>query len=125
MKKIIIFVFIIMIAGSTCLGAPLSGKKNTIGLDSPVLGWLNPNLIDKQSGEKVSNLGVNLGIGVSYKHYFSALETNKFNTYWSAGTFAIIIPYVGIGGDYIWDSGFYLGAGLIYIFPEIHGGFMF
>jgi hypothetical protein len=53
------------------------------------------------------------------------LKTGQFNTYWSAGTFILIIPYIGIGGDYVWDNGWYLGGGLMYIIPEIHGGFMF
>jgi len=125
MKKIILFAIVFMIAGSTCLGASLAGKKNTIGLDSPFIGWLNPNMIDKQSGEKISNLGINLGLGVSYKHYLEPMQTNKFNMYGAAGTFVIILPYLGIGGDYVWDNGFYLGAGIIWLVPEIHGGFMF
>lgn len=125
MKKSILFAMILMIAGSACFAAPLVGKKNSIGLDSPVIGWVNPNLMDKQSGQVISDLGINLGIGVSYRRYFNPVQTNQLNPYWAAGTFAIIIPYLGIGGDYVWDNGFYLGAGLIWIFPEIHGGFFF
>lgn len=125
MKKAILFAMILLIAGSTCLGAPLTGKKNSIGLDAPFLGWLNPNLVDKQSGQKISNLGINLGLGVSYRRYFEPVQTNQFNTYWCAGTVFVLIPYIGIGGDYVWDNGFYLGGGIIWIIPEIHGGFMF
>lgn len=125
MKKAILCAMIFIFVGSICFGAPLVGKKNTIGLDAPLIGWLNPNLVDKQSGQAISNLGINWGLGVSYKHYFEPASTNKFNTYWAAGTFAVLFPYIGIGGDYIWDNGFYLGGGIIYIVPEIHGGFMF
>ena len=125
MKKVILLILILLVASSACLGAPLTGKKNSIGLDFPALGWLNPNLADKQSGQTTSNLGINLGLGVSYKHFFNPVETNQFNPYWAAGTVVVIIPYLGIGGDYIWDNGWYLGAGLIWIIPEIHGGFMF
>ena len=125
MKKIIFCAVIFVIAGSICFGAPLIGKKNSVGLDSPVIGWLNPNLVDNQTGQKISNLGINLGLGVSYRRYFEPARTNKFNIYWAVGTVALIVPYIGIGGDYIWDNGFYLGGGLIWIVPEIHGGFMF
>jgi hypothetical protein len=125
MKKVILFAMVLMIAGSACLGAPLVGKKNSVGLDSPFIGWINPNLVDKQSGQVVSNLGINLGLGVSYRRYFEPVQANQFNAYWAAGTFAVIIPYLGIGGDYVWGNGFYLGAGLIWIIPEIHGGFFF
>ena len=124
-KKIIIFAVILLIAGSTCMGASLAGKKNSIGLDAPFVGWLNPNLVDKQSGEIVSDLGINLGLGVSYRRYFNPLQTNQLNPYWAAGTVALIIPYLGIGVDFVWDSGFYFGGGLIWIFPEIHGGYLF
>ena len=124
MKKILLLAMILMIAGSTCLGAPLTGKKNSVGLDAPLVGWLNPNLIDK-SGPIISNLGVNYGLGISYRRYFNPVQTNQFNPYWAAGTVALIVPYVGIGGDYVWDSGFYFGGGLIWIVPEIHGGFLF
>jgi hypothetical protein len=125
MKKIIIFVLAFMILSSTAFCAGVVGKKNTIGLDAPIIGWLNPNLIDEKTGFITSNLGINYGLGVSYKRYFNPLGTNKFNPYWCAGTFAIILPYIGIGGDYVWDNGFYFGGGLIYIIPEIHGGFLF
>ena len=125
MKKFILFAVILFIAGSACFATSLTGKTNSIGLDSPFVGWLNPNLIDKQGGEITSNLGINLGLGVSYRHYFKPVQIDEFNPYWAAGTVAIIIPYLGIGGDYVWRNGFYLGAGLIWIIPEIHGGYMF
>ena len=122
MKKIVLFAMIMIIAGSICLGAPLKGtKNNSIGLDSPFLGWLDHD----QSGNITSNLGVNLGVGLSYRRYFAPVEGGQFNAYWAAGTFAIIIPYLGIGADYVWDNGIYIGGGLIWIVPEIHGGLMF
>ena len=122
MKKIVLFAMIMMVAGSVCLGAPLKGdKNNSIGLDSPFLGWLDHD----QSGHITSNLGVNLGFGLSYRRYFAPVESNQFNAYWAAGTLAVIIPYLGIGADYVWDNGIYFGGGLIWIIPEIHGGFMF
>ena len=125
MKKLILIAIILAIGSSACFGAPLTGKKNSVGLDFPFVGWFNPNLVDKQSGPIISNLGINLGLGVSYKRYFEPASTNRFNTYWAVGTVVVIIPYLGIGGDYIWDNGWYLGCGLIWIIPEIHGGYMF
>jgi hypothetical protein len=125
-RTIVLTLAFLVLLCSVSHAAVLAGKKNSIGLDSPFIGWLNPNWIDKDGNSKtISNLGVNLGLGVSYKRYFEMVKTNQFNTYWAAGTFFLIIPYLGIGGDYVWDNGFYLGAGLIWICPEIHGGFMF
>ena len=93
-----------------------------------------------------------MGIGISYKRYFESLKFNSttdsarsgnFCPFWEIGTFALILPYAGVGVDYAWDNGLYLGAGLIaasgvryyyndvgpgyigYVGPEIHGGLMF
>jgi hypothetical protein len=125
MKKIVLsLIVLVLIAGSSFCSSPYYAK-NSIGLDSPFIGWLNPNMIDKETGGKISDLGINLGLGISYRRYFEPLKTDTFNPYFALGTFAIIIPYVGIGADYVWGNGFYLGGGLIWIIPEIHGGFMF
>jgi hypothetical protein len=125
MKKLVVFSLVLILFSGSVFCATLTGKKNSIGLDSPVLGWLNPNLVNNETSPTISNLGINLGLGVSYRRYFNPVQTNQFNTYWAAGTVALIIPYLGIGGDYVWDNGFYLGGGLIWIVPEIHGGFLF
>jgi len=121
MKKLFLFAIIMMIAGSVCMGAPLKDKNMSIGLDSPFIGWLGHD----KDGTVISDLGINLGIGLSYRRYFEGVQTNQFNTYWAVGTVAILLPYLGIGADYVWDGGFYLGVGLIWIVPEIHGGIMF
>ena len=121
LKKVTIMLLVVMVLSSVAFCATPKKKTMSIGLDQPMLGWLQSN--DK--GEIEANLGINLGLGISYKRYFEPLKAGQFNTYWSAGTFVLVFPYVGIGGDYVWDNGWYLGGGLIYIIPEIHGGFMF
>ena len=125
-RSIILTLILLFAMSSVSCAAMLAGKKNTIGLDLPCFGWVNPNWVNQESNSQtLSNLGINLGLGVSYKKYFEPAKTNQFNAYWAAGTVAVIIPYLGIGGDYIWDNGWYLGGGLIWIVPEIHGGYMF
>jgi hypothetical protein len=121
-----------------------SAFKYSVGLDNPFFGFLQRN----SSGQIESDLGVSLGLGISYKRYFEHLKFNsdfdpakieKFSFFWSIGTYALILPYAGVGFDYAWDNGFYLGAGLVassairyvgpgyvgYVGPEIHGGLMF
>lgn len=120
LKKISIILFLMLLLSSVsfCAGKQ---KSTSIGIDHPFLGWFGYN--DKK--EIISDYGINLEIGVSLKSYFNPLKADEFNMYWCVGTFVLIIPYIGIGGDYVWSNGFYLGAGLIYVIPEIHGGFMF
>jgi hypothetical protein len=118
--------------------------KYSIGLDNPFIGLLQRN----SSGQIDADLGVSLGIGISYKRYFSSLKFNRdfdpsitenLSPFWAVGTFALVMPYVGVGVDYAWNNGFYLGLGIIatsairyvgpgymgYVGPEIHGGMMF
>jgi len=126
MKRVILLLLAMMfLVPSVCFGAPVIGKNNCAGLFIPAFSWNNPNWIDKQGGQKISDLGINLMLGVTYRRFFEPVETNKFNTYWAGGTGAVIFPYLGIGGDYVWDNGWYLGIGTVWIFPEIHGGLMF
>lgn len=125
MKKLGLVLIVLTLLAVPGFCANPAVAKNTIGLDAPLIGWLNPNLVDNTSGSKISNLGINYGLGVSYRKYFEPLKVDTFNPYWTVGTVAIIIPYIGIGADYVWSNGFYLGGGIIWIVPEIHGGFMF
>ncbi len=125
MKKLILLALVLMLFSGSALCYTLTGKRNSIGLDFPALGWLNPNMINNEPAPTISDLGINLGLGVSYKRFFNPVKTNQFNPYFAAGTIAIIIPYLGIGADYVWNNGLYLGGGFIWVIPEIHGGFMF
>jgi hypothetical protein len=143
-KKIAFVLFLIAFISVPVFCADTSAFKFSVGLDNPFFGFLQRN----SSGQVQADLGVSLGLGISYKRYFDSLKfnydfdpakTEKFSPYWAIGTFALIMPYVGVGIDYAWTNGFYLGVGLIassairyvgpgyvgYIGPEIHGGLMF
>ncbi len=88
-------------------GTVIEGEGDTmIGLDFPTYGWSVTN----ERGEVIGYRGVNLGIGYSAKNYFSPLEYDKFNSFWGWGTVAILVPYVEIGGDYVFT-------------PSDHGSF--
>jgi hypothetical protein len=121
LKKIALAVFVFTILAGPSFCAPPMTANNTLGLDMPTLGWLERN----SDGKIVSNFGINYALGLSYRRYFEPLKTNSLNTYWALGTVFVILPYLGVGVDYVWDGGFYFGGGLFWIIPEIHGGFMF
>ncbi len=125
MKKIILCAMILMVAGSICLAAPVTGKQYSAGLFIPAFSWNNPNWIDQQGGQKISDLGINAMFGVTYRRFFEGVETNKFNTYWTVGTGALLFPYIGVGVDYVWNNYWYIGVGTVWFAPEIHGGLMF
>ena len=144
MKKLVVFALVLVLFSGAALCADTSAFKYSVGLDNPFFGFLQRN----SSGQIESDLGVSLGLGIAYKRYFEHLKFNrdfdpakieKFSFFWSVGTYALIMPYAGVGFDYAWDNGFYLGAGLTvssairyvgpgyvgYVGPEIHGGLMF
>jgi len=144
MKKLVVLALVLVFFSGAAFCADTRAFKYSVGLDNPFFGFLQRN----SSGQVQADLGVSLGFGISYKRYFDSLKfnrdfnparTEKFSPYWAVGTFALILPYAGIGVDYAWDNGFYLGIGLIassavryvgpgyvgYVGPEIHGGLMF
>ncbi|MFH1429106.1 MAG: hypothetical protein ABIH39_05110 [Candidatus Margulisiibacteriota bacterium] len=125
MKKILILgcviLMLITVSAFAADDVSLSDKKMVIGLDMPTIGWLNKN----DQGEITSMWGFNAALGFSYRSYFNPVKVNQFNGYWHAGTLIVLLPYVGIGADYVWDNGFYAGIGTYYIFPGVHVGIMF
>jgi hypothetical protein len=145
MHKKIAFILALMVFVSVpAFCADTNAFKFSIGFDHLLLGFLQRD----PRGNVEANLGISMGLGISYRRYFDSLKfnsdfdparTEKFSPFWEIGTLVLFLPYGEIGVDYAWTNGFYLGAGLIvcsviryagpgyvgYIGPEIHGGLMF
>ncbi|MFC1767309.1 hypothetical protein ACFLZ2_01995 [Candidatus Margulisiibacteriota bacterium] len=90
-------------------------------LDLPGLSAVDRN----ENNEITSFTGVNLGLGISHRSFFEPVKANQWNNSWDIGTVALLIPYVGIGTDHVWENGWYFGVGTIYIIPIIRGGLYF
>jgi hypothetical protein len=95
-------------------------------LRAQFLIWcLEKNIFDDDGTTKFSK-GYNLiGLGISRTRYFEPLKLNSWNNYWHYGTLLFIIPYIGIGTEYIWKNGFYFGFKSIYIIPQLDFGWRF
>ncbi len=61
-------------------------------------------------------MGFNLGLGFSYRSYFSPLMVKQGSMYWEAGTVILVDPYVGVGYDYRFSEEIYAGGG-VDVFP--------
>lgn len=143
-KKIALVLVLLVLITVPGLCADTRAFKYSIGIYAPCFGLLQRN----SSGQVVADMGVNLGLGITYKRYFESLKFNRdfdpsktetLSPFWAIGTFAVIFPYAEVGVDHAWDNGFYLGLGLMvssairyvgpeyvgYVGPEIHGGLMF
>lgn len=70
------------------------------------------------------SVGVNWGLGVTFKKYFNYIKYNNWNPYWHAGTLALVVPYAGLGLDYVTKE-WYAGIGTFWVAPQVHVGFMF
>ncbi len=65
------------------------------------------------SGNIKSVLGLSPFMGISYKRYFGAgAAAGGFKGYWAIGTDVLVLPFLGIGGDFFFGetTKFYLGA---------------
>ena len=118
-KKIALILCLLMMLSAFSFGSTLSRKTGVVALDFPAVGGVKHA---SRNGRITSAFGVNLGLGISYKGYFNPVRTNRFNPWWGIGTVALIVPYVGIGVDYVWDNGFYAGVNFPFIFQA---GYLF
>ena len=80
-------------------------------------------IIKNENNEVIGSKGFSpFLLGYYEKTYYAPLKTNSWNNYWHWGTLAFIIPYIGIGSDYINDNGFYFGIASLYHVPTISIG---
>jgi hypothetical protein len=124
MKRVLLALLFVVIALQTSSFAALEGKNVQTGLlflDIPAVSMLH-----RDANKQITSFtGVNTALGISHRQFFEPLKTNSWNTHWDIGTVLLLIPYVGIGTDYVWDNGWYVGIGTFYIIPEIHAGVYF
>ena len=114
MKKLLLLVLIVFSGAFAALPKMQAGGFETL------VGWNKYT----PSGYFDYSVGVNWGLGVTFKKYFNYIHYNNWNTYWHAGTIALIAPYAGVGVDYV-TKDWYAGIGTFWIAPQIHVGFMF
>jgi hypothetical protein len=88
-----------------------SKYKYSAGLDTINFGWIKDD-----NGSISSVLGFNLGLGIGYRKYFKPVQAGKFNFSWDVGTILLLFPFAGVGADYQWDGGWYVGARALF-FP--------
>ena len=60
-----------------------------------------------------------LMFGYYSKNYFKPLITDNWNTFWHWGTIYFIVPYVGLGTEYVSKDGFIFGLSTVYWLPTI------
>ena len=60
-----------------------------------------------------------LMLGYYRKNYFKPLITDNWNTFWHWGTIYFIVPYVGLGTEYVSKDGFIFGLSTFYWLPTI------
>jgi hypothetical protein len=90
-----------------------SKYKYSAGLDTINFGWVKDD-----NGSISSILGFNLGLGIGYRKYFKPVKEGQFNFSWDVGTILLLFPFAGVGADYQWDSGWYVGARALF-FPGV------
>ncbi len=94
----VVFLFVVALMADPLIVWPdkAHGKPLVAGLHSPVYGEAKLDVFGNITGWA----GPNLGLGWTWKTYFSPLELQKVNFYYEFGTNIIIFPYIGAGFDY-------------------------
>ncbi|MEE9464335.1 MAG: DUF2380 domain-containing protein [Candidatus Neomarinimicrobiota bacterium] len=81
---------------------------HAISPDGYVLGWDRVTLVGRlhrdDDGNIKSVLGVSAGLGVGYKQYLRpGAQIGQINGYFAVGTDIVVLPFIGIGVEYIFD----------------------
>ena len=86
------------------------GSSIVLGLD-PVILFGKVKTLD--NGNIKSVLGLSPIMGIGYKKYFGeGASAGNFKGYWNIGTDLLLLPFFGIGGDFIFEGNtkFYVGV---------------
>jgi len=89
-------------------------------LSVPLFEWGKRN----SSNEFIGFRGINYGLGFQSKNYFKPPMKHAWNSFWQWGTVYLLIPYIGIGTEYMTNN-VYFEIGTLYIIPYIGLGFHF
>jgi len=85
----------------------------------PVYTHLNYN----EQNKIIGSTGISpLMLGYYSKNYFNPLNTANWNTFWHWGTVYLIMPYIGLGTEYVSKKGFIFGLSTFYWIPTITVG---
>ena len=124
MKKVLFVLFLVLFVFAGSSFAALEERNVQTGLlflDLPAL-----SIVHHDANKQITAFtGINVALGISHRQFFNPVKANNWNLHWDIGTIVILIPYVGIGIDYVWDNGWYVGVGTFYVIPEIHAGVYF
>ena len=121
MKQLCLTCLVVLLLSSSLSSVEFEKKKHAVGFYAPAYGRMQFN--SENQLEKVT--GINILLGYTKKKYFYPVELNEFNPFWHGGTFALIIPYIGIGTEYIKDNGFFVSFHTVYILPLFNIGMYF
>lgn len=99
-----------------------AGANERIGLGTMVYG----RAVYGDKGQIVGYNGYNILFGTAVRNYFDSANGMKrggFNWFWEWGTMCVLVPYVGVGGDWVIPtsetSDFVVTVGTMYIIPYL------
>ena len=69
--------------------------------------------------------GINYFLGLTSKHFYKPLKKGALNSYWHWETVILFYANVGVGSDYVFKNGYFIGFKTYYIVPSISIGIYF
>jgi len=96
-----------------------SKSGNSSKLDVITLSLLSPVTNEQKEITGYNGYSILL-LGYVSRNYFAPLKANSWNTFWQWGTLALIVPYIGIGTEYVnQDNSFSFSVYTLYIVPIV------
>ena len=92
-----------------------------VGISNALVSWS----IEDDAGNITGYRGISSLLGYQARHYFGEFRYDKWNPYWHWGTAVLVLPYVGLGTEFIAEDGFFFGVGINYVIPYMEFGVKF
>ncbi len=105
MKRLVLVLALVLLAG--VVFAQDFEYDSALGWGEIGYAW---RVHTDDSGAVTRLQAVNWALGYTDKRYFEPVSVGSFNLWWGWGTVSVLVPWIGIGGDYYVNEQLYIGA---------------
>lgn len=106
MKRLVLVLALVLLAGFA-FAQDFDGYETAVGWGDVGYAW---NVETDDSGAITRIQAINIQIGYTDKRYFDPVSIGSFNLFWGWGTTGVLLPWLGVGGDYFINERLSIGV---------------